>query len=182
MEKINPLLEYGHIHFGENKVQEAKQKWNNIREKYQKIKLHLIGRLQTNKVKYVIDLFDYIHSVDNIKLAEKIAAEENKKNKKLSHFIQVNIGQEKQKSGIEITDLENFYSICKNKLNLNIIGLMCIPPNDDKSEIYYSKMQHLKKKLNLPELSMGMSNDYVAASKYDATFIRVGTKIFGERV
>ncbi len=182
--KINdifPLIDHGHIHFGENKVQEAVEKWTTIKNNFKNIKLHMIGKLQTNKVKFVVPLFDYIHSVDNLKLAEKIAQEQKKKNKIMKLFIQININNEEQKNGISVEDLDLFYKKCVSDLKLNIIGLMCLPPNDNKSSIYFSKMQSLTKKFNLKEISMGMSNDYLEAIKYQATYLRIGTKIFGER-
>jgi PLP dependent protein len=178
---ILPVINYGQIHFGENKVQEAMDKWGSLKNDFQHIKLHMIGKLQTNKVKYVIGFFDYLHSLDNIKLAEKISIEQKKKNKKIKIFIQVNIGNEEQKSGIEISEIENFCKKCTNDLKLDIIGLMCLPPNNEKSSLYFSKMNELKKKLNLNELSMGMSNDYIEATKNNSTFLRIGSKIFGKR-
>ncbi len=178
---ILPVINHGQIHFGENKVQEAMDKWEALKNDFQHIKLHMLGKLQTNKVKYVIQLFDYLHSLDNIKLAEKISIEQKKKNKKLKIFIQVNIGNEEQKNGIEISQIENFYEKCINDLELNIVGLMCLPPNNEKSSLYFSKMNELKKKLNLSELSMGMSKDYIDAIKNNSTFLRIGSKIFGKR-
>ena len=178
---ILPLINHGHIHFGENKVQEAVEKWTNIKNDFQHLKLHMIGKLQTNKVKYVVPLFDYIHSVDNIKLAEKISQEQIKNNKKIKLFIQINIASENQKTGISADKLENFYSICTKDMNLNVIGIMCLPPNDKKSSIYFSKMIQLIKKIKLKETSMGMSNDYLEAINYKSTYLRIGTKIFGER-
>ena len=181
MQDILPLINHGHIHFGENKVQEAIEKWSNIKNDFQHIKLHMIGKLQTNKVKYVIPLFDYIHSLDSLKLAEKISNEEEKKKKKLKIFIQINIGDENQKSGISVDSLTNFYNICTKELSLNIIGLMCLPPNNDNSSIYFSKMEKLSKNINLENLSMGMSQDYIEAIKYKSTYLRIGSKIFGNR-
>ncbi len=178
---ILPVINHGQIHFGENKVQEAMDKWEGLKNDFQHIKLHMLGKLQTNKVKYVIQLFDYLHSLDNIKLAEKISIEQKKKNKKLKIFIQVIIGNEEQKNGIEISQIENFYEKCINDLELNIVGLMCLPPNNEKSSLYFSKMNELKKKLNLSELSMGMSKDYIDAIKNNSTFLRIGSKIFGKR-
>ena len=170
MSEINPLIENGQIHFGENKVQEAIGKWTDIKLANPNIKLHLIGKLQTNKVKFALKLFDYIHSVDNKKLAKKIADEELKQNKKIKIFLQVNIGDEEQKSGINKDYLNDFYSYCKN-LNLDVVGLMCIPPADDKSENFFKEMALLTKKLNLSELSMGMSGDYLEAIKNSALFL-----------
>ena len=181
MNKIIPLINYGHKHFGENKVQEAIEKWTSIKNDFTDIKLHLVGKLQTNKVKYVIPLFDYIHSLDNRKLAEKISTEQDKKKIKPKIFIQINIGNEEQKSGIQIENLENFYNICAKELNLNIIGLMCLPPNDQNSAIYFSKMQEISNLTQAKHLSMGMSNDYLEAVKFKSTFLRIGSKIFGSR-
>ena len=178
---IKPLIDYGHSHFGENKVQEAKRKWELEKTKNLNIKLHLVGKLQTNKVKFVVGLFDYVHSLDNLKLAKKLSEEEVNKNIKLKYFIQVNIGNEDQKSGIDIGDLKEFYLECTNKYKLNVIGLMCIPPNDDNQKKYFSLMNDLKNELKLKELSMGMSSDYDDALKFNSTFIRIGSKIFGER-
>ena len=178
---ILPLINDGHIHFGENKVQEAVEKWSDIKNDFKNIKLHMIGKLQTNKVKNVIPLFDYIHSVDNLKLAEKISNEQVKKNKIIKSFIQINIGNEKQKNGILLDQLDRFYNICKNEFGLNIIGLMCLPPNNKKSSTYFSSMQQLANKLSLKEISMGMSSDYLDAINYQATYLRIGSKIFGQR-
>jgi len=180
-DKIIPLIEHGHIDFGENKVQEAMTKWSEIKEKYKNLKLHMIGKLQTNKVKYAVKIFDYIHSVDNLKLAQKISQEQVKIKKNIKLFIQINIGNEAQKSGININDLEIFYKNCTQELKLNVIGIMCIPPNDENIDKYFSKMNELKEKFNFDELSMGMSNDYLIAAKYGATFLRIGSKIFGSR-
>ena len=181
MSEINPLIENGQIHFGENKVQEAVDKWSDIKKLNKNLKLHMIGKLQTNKVKYVVPLFDYIHSLDNIKLAEKIASEQIKKNKNLKIFIQVNIGNESQKSGINISDLKNFYEKCTKELNLKIVGLMCLPPQHGLVKNYFDEMVELKKKLNVEDLSMGMSEDYLEAIACGATYIRIGSKIFGNR-
>ena len=178
---ILPVINEGHIDFGENKVQEAIEKWTSIKQDFPKINLHLIGKLQTNKVKFVLPLFDYIHSLDNIKLASKIAEEQIKKNFKPKIFIQVNIGEEPQKGGIEISNLESFYKKCVNEFKLNIIGLMCIPPFDKDSKPYFKKMRELNQNLNLKDISMGMSDDYMEAIKQGSTFIRVGSKIFGTR-
>tara|TARA_B110000967_G_C18809255_1_gene522700 strand:+ start:143 stop:802 length:660 start_codon:yes stop_codon:yes gene_type:complete len=181
MKEILPLINHGHIHFGENKVQEAFDKWSDIKIDLKEPKLHMIGKIQTNKAKYVVELFDYIHSLDNRKLAEKISNEQQKKNKNLKIFIQVNIGNESQKSGITIDRLDEFYNICTKDLNLNIVGLMCIPPNDGKPELHFDRMKKLKNTLSINELSMGMSEDYIDAIKYGSTFVRIGSKIFGER-
>jgi PLP dependent protein len=180
IEAIMPLIEYGHLEYGENKVQEAITKWTDIKLANPNIKLHLIGKLQTNKVKFALKLFDYIHSVDSKKLAKKIADEELKQNKKTKIFLQVNIGKEEQKSGINKDHLNDFYSYCKN-LNLDVVGLMCIPPVDDKSEIFFKEMALLTKKLDLKELSMGMSSDYIEAAKNSSTYLRIGSNIFGKR-
>ena len=179
-EKIMPLIEYGHLDFGENKVQEAIEKWSDIKLNFPKIKLHLIGKLQTNKVKFAVKIFDYIHSVDSEKLAKKIADEEIKINKKIKIFIQVNIGNEQQKSGINKSQLQDFYLFCK-KLNLNIVGLMCIPPIDQYTISFFKEMQTLTHDLKLNELSMGMSSDYIEAARYSSTFLRIGSSIFGQR-
>jgi pyridoxal phosphate enzyme (YggS family) len=180
IESIMPLIDYGHLEYGENKVQEAINKWTNIKLTNSDIKLHLIGKLQTNKVKFALKIFDYIHSVDNKKLAKKIADEELKQNKKLKIFLQVNIGNEEQKSGINEQKLNDLYTYCKN-LDLDVVGLMCIPPADNKSEIFFQKMKMLAKELNLPELSMGMSADYIEAARNSATYLRIGSNIFGQR-
>tara|TARA_B100001939_G_scaffold156924_1_gene135585 strand:+ start:775 stop:1440 length:666 start_codon:yes stop_codon:yes gene_type:complete len=180
MEAIMPLIEHGHLEYGENKVQEAITKWTEVKLAKPKIKLHLIGKLQTNKVKFALKLFDYIHSVDTKKLAKKIADEELKQNKKIKIFLQVNIGNEKQKSGINKDNLNDLYSYCKN-LNLDVVGLMCIPPVDENTENFFKEMKLLIKKLNLLELSMGMSADYIEAAKNSATYIRIGSNIFGKR-
>ena len=180
IENILPLIEHGHLDYGENKVQEALEKWTDIKNKNNNIQLHLIGKLQTNKVKFALKIFDYIHSLDSEKLATKISEEQIKQKKKPKIFIQVKIGNEDQKSGIIKERLGDFYNFCKN-LNLDIIGTMCIPPNDEKSERYFSEMSKINKDVNLKELSMGMSSDYLEAIKNDATFVRVGSKIFGNR-
>ena len=180
IENILPLIEHGHLHYGENKVQEGVDKWSDIKNRNDNIKLHLIGRLQTNKVKFALKLFDYIHSLDSEKLANKIAEEQEKQEKKPKIFIQVNIGDEDQKSGINKEKLSDFYNFCKN-LNLDIIGTMCIPPNDNNTEKYFSEMNDINKELNFNELSMGMSGDYLEATRFNATYVRVGSKIFGSR-
>ena len=180
IEYILPLIEHGHLHYGENKVQEALNKWSDIKFKVNSIKLHLIGKLQTNKVKFALRIFDYIHSLDSEKLAIKISEEQLKQEKKPKIFIQVNIGNEEQKSGVNKERLSEFYKFCKN-LNLDIIGTMCIPPNDGNTKKYFSEMSDLNKELNFKELSMGMSGDYLEAIENNATYIRVGSKIFGSR-
>ena len=181
IQDIYPIINHGHNHFGENKVQEALEKWAEIKKDFKNLKLHMVGKLQTNKVKYAIELFDYIHSLDNLKLAEKISAEQIKKKKKLKIFIQVNIGDEEQKSGISPEKVEEFYDKCVQDLNLDIIGLMCLPPNDKNSNLYFAKMKSLKEKISVPELSMGMSGDYLEAINNGATFVRIGSKLFGDR-
>ena len=179
---ILPLINHGHQHFGENKVQEAQEKWTSIKNDFPNLKLHLIGKLQTNKVKFALPLFDYIHSLDSIKLAEKISLEQKKRNFKPKIFIQINLGKENQKSGIDEDDLENFYQKCVTEYNLNIIGIMCLPPFDEDATPFFKKMQNLSESLKLNEISMGMSNDYMKALRFKATYIRVGSKIFGNRV
>ena len=180
MDKITPLIEYGHLDFGENKVQEAMEKWSDIKLSKSNLKLHLIGGLQTNKVKYAVKLFDYIHSVDSEKLAKKISEEQDKQNKKVKVFIQVNIGNEDQKFGVDKLLVPELCYYCKT-LDLEVVGLMCIPPLNEPSEIYFKEMSELNKKLNFKELSMGMSSDYLNAIKNSATYVRIGSKIFGER-
>tara|TARA_A100001015_G_scaffold295258_1_gene374044 strand:+ start:1148 stop:1807 length:660 start_codon:yes stop_codon:yes gene_type:complete len=180
MEKILPLIEFGHVDFGENKVQEAINKWSDVKLKNNGIKLHLIGKLQSNKVKLAVKIFDYIHSVDNEKLVRKIAEETNKHQKKIKIFIQVNIGGEDQKAGIDVIHLESFFNYCL-ELKLDVIGLMCIPPMGINPKNYFLEMQSLNEKFKLSELSMGMSADYLEAINYDATFLRIGSAIFGER-
>ena len=180
LDQIFPLIEYGHSDFGENKVQEATEKWSDIKSNNKSIKLHLIGNLQTNKVKFAIKLFDYIHSVDSEKLAKKISEEQIKQKKRVKIFIQVNIGDEKQKSGVSVSSLSSFYSYCKN-LELDIIGLMCIPPLNKSTDFFFKEMNSLNKNLSLNELSMGMSSDYITAVKNSATYLRIGSNIFGER-
>ena len=179
---VLPLINHGHEHFGENKVQESLEKWTSIKNDFHNLKLHMIGSLQSNKVKYVLPLFDFIHSLDSLKLAEKISTEQKKIKKKLKIFIQVNIGNENQKSGIEIQYLEDFYKICITKLELDIIGLMCLPPKNKDSSEYFLEMKKLSTKIGVKELSMGMSNDYIQASNQGSTFVRVGSNIFGERI
>ena len=180
LDKILPLIDYGHLDYGENKVQEAIEKWSDIKLTKKELKLHLIGKLQTNKVKQAIKIFDYIHSVDSEKLAKKIADEEDKQGKKIKIFIQVNIGDENQKSGINKNQLSDFYQFCKI-LKLNVVGLMCIPPFDQNSKKYFEEMGALNKSLNLNDLSMGMSSDYLEAINYSATYLRIGSSIFGNR-
>ena len=181
MKEINPLINHGQIHFGENKVQEALEKWTDIKKDFEHIQLHMIGKLQSNKVKFVVPLFDYIHSLDSLKLAEKISTEQKKNNKKLKIFIQINIGNEDHKNGISEDQLDEFYKKCVQDLNLDIIGLMCLPPKDEDTKNYFLKMKNLAKRLEVNELSMGMSNDYLEAAKAGSTFLRIGSRIFGER-
>ena len=180
MDKIMPLLEHGHLDFGENKVQEAVEKWSEIKEKKPNIQLHMIGGLQTNKVKFAVKLFDYIHSVDSEKLAKKIADEQIKIGKKIKIFIQVNIGNENQKSGINKNEIKNLVNYCK-ELKLNIVGLMCIPPVDIDPLGYFDEMNKITQTYGFTELSMGMSADYLDAAKKNSTFLRIGSSIFGQR-
>ena len=180
MDKISPLVEHGHLDFGENKVQEAIEKWTEIKASKPNIQLHMIGKLQTNKVKFAVKIFDYIHSVDSEKLAKKIADEQQKVQRKLKIFIQVNIGDENQKSGINITKTSDLVVFCK-KLNLNVVGLMCIPPADIDPSNYFVEMNKINKINNLKELSMGMSSDYIKAAQYNSTYLRIGSYIFGQR-
>jgi pyridoxal phosphate enzyme (YggS family) len=181
MTEIEPLLTYGHIHFGENKIQEALDKWKDVKNNFENVKLHMIGKLQSNKVKFLFPLFDYLHSLDNIKLAEKISKEQKKLKKRIKIFIQVNIGSEEQKNGIKINELKNFYKICVNQLDLNIIGLMCLPPQHQDVRPFFKKIKDLNNSLNLNELSIGMSSDYLDAIEFGSSFVRIGSKIFGAR-
>jgi pyridoxal phosphate enzyme (YggS family) len=178
---ISPIINHGHLHFGENKVQEAQSKWTELKKQNSNINLHMIGKLQSNKAKDAVKLFDYIHSLDNQKLANVLAKHEEIENKKLKYFIQVNIGNEKQKSGIGIELLDDFYYYCTKELKINIIGLMAIPPNDGNENLYFKKLMELNKLLDLKELSMGMSADYKIALRYETTFVRLGSSIFGTR-
>ena len=180
MDKILPLIEHGHLDFGENKVQEAIEKWSDVKSNNNDIKLHLIGGLQTNKVKLAIKLFDYIHSVDTEKLAKKISDEQKKQKKRVKIFIQVNIGNEQQKFGVNKSSVSDLYSYCKS-LDLDVVGLMCIPPLEKSSDFFFKEMKILSKNLNLDELSMGMSTDYLDAIKNSATYVRIGSNIFGKR-
>ena len=181
IEHIKHLVDHGHQHFGENKVQEAISKWSEIKKDNENLKLHMIGKLQRNKAKDAVKLFDYIHSLDNHKLADDLAKYQMSLKKNLKYFIQVNIGNEIQKSGIPVSELDPFYNYCKNQINLNIQGLMVIPPNDNTPEKYFKSLNELSKTLALKNLSMGMSADYIEAIKHGSTFIRVGSSIFGER-
>tara|TARA_B100000029_G_scaffold497827_1_gene565841 strand:- start:1736 stop:2407 length:672 start_codon:yes stop_codon:yes gene_type:complete len=178
---VTPLIESGHIHFGENKIQEAEEKWVNTKKQYNNLKLHMIGKLQSNKAKKAVNLFDYIHSLDNAKLASKISQYEKELNKKVKLFIQVNIAEENQKSGILLNDLNNFYFYCTKELSLNIIGLMCLPPINSNSSEYFKILKSTAEKFNLKDLSMGMSSDFEHAILNNSTFLRLGTKILGER-
>ena len=180
IDKILPLIEYGHIDYGENKVQEAVEKWTEIKKINSKIQLHMIGKLQTNKVKFAVKLFDFIHSVDSKKLAKKIADEQSKINKKIKIFLQVNIGEENQKSGINRNEISELYSYCK-EINLDVIGLMCIPPANIDPISYFTEMEELTNNFDFKELSMGMSSDYLKASEYSSTYLRIGSSIFGQR-
>ena len=181
MDKILPLIDAGHVHFGENKVQEAELKWKEVKKKHSNIKLHMVGNLQTNKVKAALKIFDYIHSVDNYKLGEKIVKYEKELNKKIKTFVQVNVGEEFQKSGISPKNVNQFVNHCKNSLSLNIIGLMCLPPINDNPEKFFLHLNQLRNQTDLRHLSMGMSNDYQTAIKCGSTFLRIGSKILGER-
>ena len=181
LENIKPLIDHGHIHFGENKVQEALTKWESIKQKNKELKLHMLGKLQTNKVKFAVGLFDYLHSVDNIKLAEKIANEQQKNNLKPKIFLQINIGNEEQKSGVSLNNLKELYELSVKDFNLNVIGLMCLPPENKDPKEYFSKTKQLNDELKLDQLSMGMSSDYLKAIEFKSTYLRIGSKIFGER-
>ena len=181
LEHINPLIEHGHVHYGENKVQEALAKWSEQKKNNQNLKLHMIGKLQSNKAKDAVKIFDYIHSLDSKKLADALAKHQRNLNKKIEYFIQVNIGNEIQKSGLPVSDLDPFYNYCVNEINLKISGLMVIPPNDNNSDKYFKSVNELNKSLALENLSMGMSSDYTDAIKHGATFVRIGSSIFGAR-
>jgi len=181
LEHIQPLVDHGHLHFGENKVQEASAKWTTQKIKNKDLKLHMIGKLQSNKAKDAVKLFDYIHSVDNQKLADALAKHQKNFNRNLKYFIQVNVGNEIQKSGIPVNELDAFYNYCINEINLNIIGLMVIPPIDQNADKYFKSLNELNKSLALENLSMGMSADYMEAIKHGSTFVRIGSSIFGPR-
>ena len=181
MTSILPLINYGHLDFGENKVQETIEKWQSIKTDFNHLNLHMIGNLQKNKVKLAVSIFDYIHSLDNLKLAEKISNEQLKQNKNIKIFIQVNIAKEDQKGGVLTEELESFYKKCIKDFGLNVVGLMCLPPNDSNVSLHFSKMKVLINKTDLKELSMGMSNDYLDAIKFESTYLRIGSKIFGSR-
>ena len=180
MDHIRPLIESGHIHFGENKVQEALEKWSEIKKNNKSLKLHMVGKLQTNKVKFALKIFDYIHSIDSLKLAKKISDEQKNYANKPKIFIQINIGNEDQKSGISKKNILDFYTECK-KLNLDIIGTMCLPPINQDPKIFFSEMKKINSYLKLKEMSMGMSQDYIEAIEHTSTFLRIGSKIFGQR-
>ena len=181
LSKISPLLEVGHIHFGENKIQEAERKWLNVRNKYKNLQLHMLGKLQSNKAKKAVKLFDYIHSLDNAKLATKLCQYEKELGKKTKLFIQVNIAEESHKAGILLNDLNHFYNFCTQELSLNITGLMCLPPANSNSDKYFKILKKVSEKLNLTDLSMGMSADYDHAIVNGSTYLRLGTAIFGAR-
>ena len=180
-DKISPLMQIGHLHFGENKIQEAESKWTSVKKDYDKIQLHMLGKLQSNKAKKAEKLFDFIHSLDNAKLASKISQYEKELNKKTNLFIQVNLAKENQKSGILLSELDNFYDFCVKKLSLNIIGLMCLPPIDSDANKYFRILKANSDRLKLKELSIGMSGDYEHALLHGATYLRLGTAIFGQR-
>ena len=181
LDHIMPLIDYGHLHYGENKVQEAYAKWHQIKKEKKNLKLHMIGKLQSNKAKKAVELFDYIHSVDNQKLADTLSKAQKDINKSLNYFIQVNIGNETQKSGIPYSEVDSFYTYCKNEKKMNVLGLMAIPPNDENTEKYFKSLSELNSSLGLKELSMGMSSDFMKAINYKATYLRIGSSIFGER-
>jgi len=181
LEHIMPLINFGHVHYGENKVQEADAKWSQIKKNKSDLKLHMVGKLQSNKAKKAVEIFDYIHSLDSQKLADTLSKCQNAINKSINYFIQVNIGNEKQKSGIPYNEVDQFYSYCVKEKKMNILGLMIIPPNDDKTKAYFQSISELNLSLGLKELSMGMSADYMDAIKYKSTYLRIGSSIFGER-
>jgi hypothetical protein len=181
LKHIMPLIELGHNHFGENKVQEAGSKWNQIKKEKNNLQLHMVGKLQSNKAKKAVEIFDYIHSLDSQKLADVLSKCQNEINKSINYFIQVNIGNEFQKSGIQYNEVDEFYNYCTREKKMNIIGLMAIPPNDDNAEKYFKSLSELNSSLGLKELSMGMSSDYMKAINYKATYLRIGSAIFGER-
>ena len=181
LDHIMPLINHGHMHYGENKVQEAETKWLQIKDKKKDLKLHMIGKLQSNKAKKAVQIFDYIHSLDSPKLADILARSQETINKSIKYFIQVNLGNEIQKSGIPYNEVDAFYNYCVKEKNLNVLGLMAIPPNDNKSEEYFKSISELNSSLGLKELSIGMSSDYMEAIKYKSTYLRIGSSIFGER-
>ena len=181
LKHIMPLIELGHNHFGENKVQEADVKWNQIKKEKNNLQLHMVGKLQSNKAKKAVEIFDYIHSLDSSKLADVLSKCQNEINKSINYFIQVNIGNEYQKAGIQYNEVDEFYNYCTREKKMNIIGLMAIPPNDENTEKYFKSLSELNSSLGLKELSMGMSSDYMKAINYKATYLRIGSAIFGER-
>ena len=181
LEHIMPLIELGHNHFGENKVQEAETKWNKIKKEKNSLRLHMVGKLQSNKAKKAVEIFDYIHSLDSQKLADILSKSQDEINKSINYFIQVNIGNESQKAGIQYNEVDQFYTYCTKEKKMNIIGLMAIPPNDENTEKYFKSLSELNSSLGLNELSMGMSSDYMKAINYKATYLRIGSAIFGER-
>ena len=181
LEHIMPLIELGHNHFGENKVQEAETKWNKIKKEKNNLRLHMVGKLQSNKAKKAVEIFDYIHSLDSQKLADILSKSQDEINKSINYFIQVNIGSESQKAGIQYNEVDQFYTYCTKEKKMNIVGLMAIPPNDENTEKYFKSLSELNSSLGLKELSMGMSSDYMKAINYKATYLRIGSAIFGER-
>ena len=181
LEHIMPLIELGHDHFGENKVQEAETKWNKIKKEKNNLRLHMVGKLQSNKAKKAVEIFDYIHSLDSQKLADILSKSQDEINKSINYFIQVNIGNESQKAGIQYNEVDQFYTYCTKEKKMNIVGLMAIPPNDENTEKYFKSLSELNSSLGLKELSMGMSSDYMKAINYKATYLRIGSAIFGER-
>ena len=181
LEHIMPLIELGHNHFGENKVQEAETKWNKIKKEKNSLRLHMVGKLQSNKAKKAVEIFDYIHSLDSQKLADILSKSQDEINKSINYFIQVNIGSESQKAGIQYNEVDQFYTYCTKEKKMNIIGLMAIPPNDENTEKYFKSLSELNSSLGLKELSMGMSSDYMQAINHKATYLRIGSAIFGER-
>ena len=181
LEHVMPLVNHGHKHFGENKVKEAEKKWKELKKKINNLSLHMIGRLQSNKAKKAVEIFDYIHSLDSEKLANELSKRQKEKDKNLGYFIQINLGSEEQKGGLEINDLKNFNDYCVKELNLSVLGLMAIPPNDKNPETHFKKISELNKQFNFQQLSIGMSNDYLQAIKYGASHVRIGSAIFGSR-
>ena len=181
LEHIKPLIDFGHLHYGENKVQEAEKKWKGLKRNISNLKLHMIGQLQSNKAKKAVEIFDFIHSLDSEKLAKELCKRQKEKEKNLKYFIQINLGSEEQKGGIQINELKNFYNFCNKELKLSVIGLMAIPPNDGNPEKYFQKISDLKNEIGLKKLSIGMSNDYKLAVKYGSSHVRIGSAIFGKR-
>lgn len=182
LKHIMPLIDYGHLHYGENKVQEAESKWKEIKKIKPELKLHMVGKLQSNKAKKAVEIFDYIHSLDNQKLADVLSKSQNLLNKSINYFIQVNIGNEQQKSGVPYGEVDAFYNYCSKEKNMNILGLMAIPPNDDNTDKYFRSVSELNASLGFKELSLGMSSDYQLALNFKATYLRIGSAIFGKRV